>query len=118
MHRPVAAAFGIFARPVERIDDPHAGLFQPHRIVDAFFGEHAVVGALRLERFEDEGIGDEIARLAERLAGDQPAVAQIEQQAARGLGDLRGELGVAGQGMGVGHQAVTSPVISACALSR
>jgi hypothetical protein len=44
MHRPVGTLFAIFARAIDRIDDPDAGLRQTLRRVLALFGEQAVVG--------------------------------------------------------------------------
>jgi hypothetical protein len=33
VHRPVGAGFTVFARAVDRIDNPHAGQGQPRRVV-------------------------------------------------------------------------------------
>ena len=47
MHRPVGALLAVFARAVDRIDDPHARLVQSLGIVLLLFVEKAVVGPHR-----------------------------------------------------------------------
>ena len=43
MHRLVAPCLAVFARAVERVDDPHAAFGEPHFGVLAFLGQKAVV---------------------------------------------------------------------------
>src|SRR3546814_7994051 len=57
MNRPVRAPFAIFARAIERVDDPDPLMGQALRGVDALFGQDAVVGTLGPEGVENIVIG-------------------------------------------------------------
>src|SRR3569623_205308 len=94
MHRPVVAPLAIFARAVDRIDDPRPRLEEPRSVALAFFGQQAVIGALAADRVAQQVVGRRVAGLAEFLRVPVARRAHLEQQLARRLGDMRGEIGV------------------------
>src|SRR3546814_3615712 len=57
MNRPVRAPFAIFARAIERVDDPDPLMGQALRGDDDLFGQDAVVGTLGPEGVENIVIG-------------------------------------------------------------
>src|SRR6185312_10005024 len=65
MNRPVGAFLAIFARTVDRVDDPTAGLAEALLGVLAFFGQQAVVRPRDAQGVDEELVGDLIASLAE-----------------------------------------------------
>src|SRR3546814_3624354 len=88
MHRPVAAptvafGLGIFARAVDRIDDPHTRFAQPRRIVLFLCGEQAIVGAKLTQRIDQKAVGFLVAGLAQRLSFELAAGAHFEQDTPR-----------------------------------
>src|SRR3546814_14639193 len=68
MNRPVRAPFAIFARAIERVDDPDPLMGHALRGVDALFGKDAVVGTLGPEGVEHIVIGYLVAGDSERAA--------------------------------------------------
>ncbi len=93
MDRPVAAPLTIFARPVERIDDPQPATMEPGQIVARFLGQDRVVGIALPDHGEDQSVGLGIAAIAERLASQVAALADAQQRIARGARDDNREIG-------------------------
>jgi hypothetical protein len=89
MHCPVIAAFAIFAGAVERIDNPHPAAAEPFAGIEAFLGQHGVIGPCRHQSVEDQPVGALVAQFAERARGQPAAGPQIDQQVARCRRDLR-----------------------------
>ena len=85
MHRPVGPPFPIFARPVERIDDPAAAIGEPLAVVRAFLGEDRIARPPLRESGQDEGVRDLVRDMAERRAGEHGSVALFQQQPPRFL---------------------------------
>ena len=94
MDGPVGAPFAIFAGAIHRIDDPHARFGQAGGRVLRFFGQHAVVRAMRRQFGHQPGIGSGIALPAQLFAGKAAAVAQIDQQPASAFGQMDGQLDI------------------------
>src|SRR3546814_2115535 len=91
MDGPVGAGLAIFARAVERINDPHPLGVKPRGIVLFLFGKHGVVRTVRPQRLHDEGVGGAVAGPAQRLALKQAGTLEGEEQIARHMGDMGGE---------------------------
>ncbi len=93
VHRPVGAAlFGELPGAVERVDDPHPPRGEPHRIVDALFGEHGIVGPFGRQRRHQEVVGPLVAGgLAVLGARRGEFGAHVEQQGTRLGGQPRGQ---------------------------
>jgi hypothetical protein len=85
MDRPVVPALDIFARAVERIDDPDALLRQPLGPVRRFLRKHAVPRPPLPEHGEDQLVGDEVSRRADRGPLQQGVGAQLHEEPSRRL---------------------------------
>ena len=92
VNRPVAATLGIFARPVDRIDDPHPRLPQPRAVARHFLREQAIVGPLATQRLDEESVRDPIAGVAQRRFRVTAALAQGDQPAPGLHGEPRGKI--------------------------
>ncbi len=85
MHRPVLSPLGIFARPVERIDDPAPAVRQPFSVVRTLLREHRIAGPPLRQAGQDESVGDLIRDMAKRRARKARSVALFQQQPSRFL---------------------------------
>ena len=94
MHGPIGPLFAVFARAVDRIDNPHAGFIQALFGVLAFFRQQPVLGMSGAQGMDKELVGDLIACLSERLAFEHSAGAHLQQDASGTLGEVGGQLGV------------------------
>ena len=118
MHRPVGARFAIFARPVDRIDDPYPALVQPRRIVLFLFGKQAIVWPGFPQGVDKELVGGLVTRLAQRLGAEHAAVAYLQKDATGDLRKVSGEFRVAqcleidGRGHGISLATMASAASS------
>ena len=102
MDRPVGPLLAVLTRAVDRVDDPHPALGEARGIVLLLFRKQAIVGPLLLQCRNDEVVGRGIAGIAERLAAQRAAGADVYEQAAGGLGEVGREVGI-GHGVESGH---------------
>src|SRR3546814_14142822 len=92
MNLPVRAPFAIFARAIERVDDPDPLMGQALRGVDALFGQDAVVGTLGPEGVENIVTGYLVAGDTERAPVQQARLPDRQQDFAGRSCQLGGEL--------------------------
>src|SRR3546814_19639192 len=95
MHRPIVPALAIFARAVERIDDPYARLAAAHPIVLFLLGKQRVVGPRGANLVAQHGVRLLVASLPQRLAFATAPRASVAQHATRGGCAQLGQLFVA-----------------------
>jgi hypothetical protein len=88
MDRPVAAPLAIFARAVERIDDPHARLGKARGRIGGFLAQHAIVRPVRRHFGHQESIGQGIALRPQCLAFMRAGRAQVHQDAPGACGQM------------------------------
>jgi len=96
MHRPIGALLAIFARAIDRIDNPNALLLEPSGAVLLFLGQQAIIRPSRAQGMAQELIGGRIARFAQCLTFKHTRIAHIAQ-------DAPGDSGEMGCKFGVGH---------------
>ena len=77
--RPVAPLLTILARSINRIDDPHAALAAPRRVVLFLFGEQAVVWSGRAQCVTQKLIGCGVSGIAKSLAFQHSRVTNFQQ---------------------------------------
>ena len=65
---------------------------EPRAVVGALLGKHRIVRAPFGEAGKDEGVGDLVGDMAERRPFEQAALALLEQQPARFLGQVRRQI--------------------------
>ena len=104
MHRPVGPRLAIFARAVDRVDDPDTFFRQALVGVLAFLAQQSVFWALLAQRMDEELVGGLVARFAQCLAAEHGAVADFDQNSARHVGEMGGKFGV-------GHKSRSVPVV-------
>ncbi len=106
VYGPVVASLTIFARAVERIDDPDALPIESRPVALAFFGEQSVVGPCLRQRLDQIMVGDPVAFRAHRLAREPAIGAHLHQDATGFLRQFRRQSSIGGQimrdGMRVG----------------
>ena len=91
MHRPVAAPrIAVLARPIERVDDPHAVAAVATRVVGTLLRQQCVVGPSRRQLGSEEGMGGGVA-LVHQQPTRRPAVGQMAAQLDESVPGLRGE---------------------------
>src|SRR3546814_6690885 len=91
MDVPIVATLAIFARAVERVDDPDAALTAAGRVVLFFFGQQRIDGARGADFAAEHRIGGFVARLDEPFA-NEAARAPVEQDRTRCVRKAFGEL--------------------------
>ena len=94
MDGPVVETFAIFARSVERIDDPDPARGATRGIVGGFLGQDEVVRPCGLQAVEDQRVGLCIAAAAEIGIGAIARGAEVAEQGGRFQRDRTGDLGV------------------------
>ena len=91
VYRPVGATFGIFARSVDRIDDPDPRFSEAGGIVLLLFGEQPVIWPCGADCIAQEAVGIAIACLAQRLASEPLLLAHPCQQSPRFQSEFCGQ---------------------------
>ena len=91
MHGPVGATLTIFARAVDRIDDPDARLGEPGVIVLFLFGEEAVVGPLFADGVAQELVGRRVTCGSQRLQAEHIGRPHLNEQSPRDFGQMGGQ---------------------------
>jgi hypothetical protein len=107
MDGPVSPRLTIFARAIDRIDDPDPALGQALLGVLGLFGQQGIVGPRLANGMAEELVCGLIARLAQRLGAEDARGADIQQQLARCLRQM-------GRQFGVGHDR---PMLAAHGMS-
>ena len=116
MHGPVGPRFPIFAGAIHRIDDPDPVLGQAFRIVPFFLRQQSVVGSGFAQGMAQELIGGLIACLAQRLRAEHAGIADFDQYAPGGAGEVRGQVAV-GQHLRLCTHGISLATIASAASS-
>ncbi len=98
MDRPIAALLAIFARAIDRVDDPHPLLAEALLGIGRFFGQQSVIGPVLRNRVAQEAVGRLVTCLAQRLAFEQARGADGEQNPPGVMRQLCGEFGIVHRG--------------------
>ena len=93
VHRPIIAAFAIFAGTVQRIDQPDTGVLQAGQIGRFFFRQDRIIGAQPAQFGDKEGVADAVPFGTQGLAFGR-AAAQFEQHLPGSMGEVAGEFSV------------------------
>ena len=91
MHGPVGAGLSIFARAVDRIDDPDARLGEPGVIVLFLFGEEAVVRPLFADGVAQELVGRRVTCGPQSLQAEHIGRPHFDQKSPSDFGQMGGQ---------------------------
>ena len=97
VHRPIIAAFAIFAGTVQRIDQPDTGVLQSGQIGRFFFRQDCIIWAQPAQFGDEERIADAVALGTQRLPFRR-AAAQFQQHLPGSVGEVAGEFSVSHAG--------------------
>ncbi len=114
MDSPVVKALAIFARSVERIDDPYAAGGAARGIVGGLLGQDEIARPCGLQAVENQRVGFCIAAAAEIGIGAIATGAEVAEQSGRFQRDRPGDLGI-GHRSGLHTPMMCSTIRSAAA---
>ena len=117
MHRPVGPRLAIFARAIDRIDDPDTRLGEPVVIVLLFFGQQTILAPHFAQRVAQKLVGGLVARLAQRLCTEHPGFTHLDQYAPGHLRQMGGQCRVAHPAHGISRATMASAASSAVMVS-
>ena len=117
MHRPVGPRLAIFARAIDRIDDPDTRLGEPVVIVLFFLRQQPILAPHFAQRVAQKLVGGLVARLAQCLGTEHPGLADLDQDAPSHFCQMGGQRRVAHPGHGISRATMASAASSAVMVS-